>query len=78
MGFTQCSGRSFAAGAVPFVATKGTKNAFSRNASLPHMAFALQIRQNRGCNIFAHVSHHPTLQQNIAMPCRAQGQHRFA
>jgi len=29
---------------VTFVATKVTKKAFSRKASLPHMAFALQIR----------------------------------
>jgi hypothetical protein len=35
-------------GLVTFVATKVTKKAFSRKASLPHMAFALQIRQNHG------------------------------
>ncbi|HWZ16944.1 MAG TPA: hypothetical protein VNW95_17030 [Mucilaginibacter sp.] len=40
-------------GLVTFVAPKVTKSAFSRNASLPHWAFALQIRQNLGCNIFA-------------------------
>jgi hypothetical protein len=40
--------RSIAAGAVTFVATKVTKKAFSKNASLPHVAFALQIRQNHG------------------------------
>jgi len=32
--------------------TKETKNQVSRNASLPHMANALQIRQNLGCYIF--------------------------
>jgi ribosomal protein L20 len=35
-----------AGGLVTFVATKVTKKAFSRKASLPHLAFALQIRQN--------------------------------
>ncbi|MEN0054919.1 MAG: hypothetical protein AAGC65_14685 [Mucilaginibacter sp.] len=30
------------------MATKVTKKAFSRKASLPHMAFALQNRQNHG------------------------------
>jgi len=32
--------------ASPYVATKVTKKAVSRNASLPHMAFALQTGQN--------------------------------
>jgi hypothetical protein len=33
---------------VTFVATKVTKKAFSREASLPHKAFALQSSQNHG------------------------------
>jgi len=37
-----------AGGPVTFVATKVTKKAVSREASLPHIAFALQIRQNHG------------------------------
>ena len=32
--------------------TKVTKRAVSRNASLPHEAFALQIRQNQGLQSF--------------------------
>jgi hypothetical protein len=32
---------------------QSNQSAFSRKASLPHGAFALQIRQNLGCNIFA-------------------------
>jgi hypothetical protein len=34
--------------AFTFVATKVTKKAFSREASLPHKAFTLQSRQNHG------------------------------
>ncbi|SDT26323.1 hypothetical protein SAMN05216490_2892 [Mucilaginibacter mallensis] len=36
--------------------TKETKNQVSRNASLPHKAIALQIRQNLGCYIFTLLS----------------------
>ncbi|WP_091375472.1 hypothetical protein [Mucilaginibacter mallensis] len=36
--------------------TKETKNQVSRNASLPHKAFALQTRQNLGCYIFTLLS----------------------
>jgi len=45
--------RSIAAEAVTFGAPKVTKSALSRNTSLPHRASALQIGQNRGCNLFA-------------------------
>jgi hypothetical protein len=46
---------------IPLIAAEATtfvliqkvaKNQVSRNASLPHWAFALQIRQNLGCNLF--------------------------
>jgi hypothetical protein len=36
--------------------TKETKNQVSRNASLPHKAIPLQIRQNLGCYIFTLLS----------------------
>ncbi|MGN8071200.1 hypothetical protein [Mucilaginibacter sp. 22184] len=42
-----------AGGPVTFVATKVTKKAVTRNASLPHRAFTLQTGQNQGCNYFA-------------------------
>jgi len=42
-----------AGGPVTFVATKVTKKAVSRNASLPHMAFTPQSRQNHGLQLFA-------------------------
>jgi hypothetical protein len=51
-----CRGR-----AVTFVATKVTKKAFSKKASLPHMAFALQISQNHGLQNVA-----PSASQRIA------------
>jgi len=38
-------------GPSPFSMKKRTKIHVIRNASLPHMASALQIRQNLGCNI---------------------------
>jgi hypothetical protein len=37
---------------------KVAKNQDSRNASLPHKAIALQIRQNLGCYIFTPLSLH--------------------
>jgi hypothetical protein len=40
-------------GLVTFVLAKVTKTAPIRNASLPHRAFALQIGQILGCNLFA-------------------------
>jgi hypothetical protein len=59
-----------AGGPDTFVATKVSKKAFSRNASLPHKAFALQSRQNHGLQLFCSTSfaHFPTLQQKLAMP----------
>jgi hypothetical protein len=59
-----------AGGPVTFVATKVTKKAVSREASLPHMAFALQTRQNHGLLLFCPTSfaRFPTLQQKLAMP----------
>jgi len=48
------SHRSVAAGLLYFLLDqKVTKNQVSRKASLPHMAFALQIRQNLGPDDFA-------------------------
>jgi hypothetical protein len=44
-------------------------NAFSRKASLPHMAFALQINQNNGLqNVALLCSLNPTLQQLLQCP----------
>ncbi|WP_426671291.1 hypothetical protein ACPPVU_08650 [Mucilaginibacter sp. McL0603] len=56
-------------GLVTFVATKVTKKAVSRNASLQHRAFALQISQNRGLqNIAPLRSHQADASATIAMP----------
>ena len=64
LGPLNCRGR-----AVTFVATKVTKKAFSRKASLPHEAFALQIRQNLGCKMLRHFSFaQPHASATIAMP----------
>jgi len=59
-----------AGGPVTFVATKVTKKAVSREASLPHMAFAPQIRQNHGLQLFCATAfaYFPPLQQKLAMP----------
>jgi hypothetical protein len=38
--------------AAPYVATKVTKKAVTRNTSMPLMAFALQISQNHGLQLF--------------------------
>jgi len=59
-----------AGGPVTFVATKVTKKAVSREASLPHMAFTPQIRQNHALQLFCATSftHFPPLQQKLAMP----------
>jgi len=59
-----------AGGPVTFVATKVTQKAVSREASLPHEAFALQIKQNHGLQLFCPTSfaHFPALQQKLAMP----------
>jgi hypothetical protein len=58
-----------AGGLVTFVATKVTKKAFSRKASLPHKAFALQISQNHGLHLSAPLhSLRPMLQRKFAMP----------
>jgi hypothetical protein len=49
---------------------KVTKNQVSRKAFLPHLAFALQIRQNLGCKILPHfVRSLPPLQQILLCPC---------
>ncbi|WP_183579544.1 hypothetical protein HDF18_24860 [Mucilaginibacter sp. X5P1] len=58
---------------------KVAKNQVIRNASLPHKASALQIRQNLSWNLFAAIVR--TLAyalQKFPMPCHAQGHHRFA
>ena len=66
-------------GLVTFVATKVTKKAVSRKASLPHKAFALQINQNHGLqNVAPLRSHWPMLQQLLLCPFCAQGHHCFA
>src|SRR5258707_2220976 len=60
-------------GLVTFGATKVTKNAFIRLLadSLPHKAFARQIRQNQGCNLFSPLrSLRPALRKKFAMPFR--------
>jgi hypothetical protein len=52
-----------------FFLTKRTKSQDSKNASLPHGAFALHTVQNRGLHIVAPLcAHSPTLQQQNAMP----------
>jgi hypothetical protein len=69
-----CSPLNCRGGFVTFVATKVTKKAFSRNASLPHLAFALQIRQNHGLqNVAPLRSLYPTLQQLLLCPFRRTG-----
>jgi hypothetical protein len=56
-------------GLVTFVATKVTKKAVSRKASLPHMAFALQINQNLGLQNVAPLRSRPAnASATIAMP----------
>jgi len=66
--------RSWPRGLVTFGAPKVTQNALSRNASLPHKAFALQIRENLGCNLFAGLTFlSPTLHAKI---CYALQPHR--
>jgi hypothetical protein len=58
-----------AGGPVTFVATKVTKKAFSRNASLPHKAFAPQSGQNQGLQLFAQLrSLKPPTSAKLAMP----------
>jgi hypothetical protein len=52
---------------------KVTKNQVSRKASLPHVAFALQIRQNHGLQSFVPASlarglRFPTLMATIVLP----------
>jgi len=54
--------------------TKEPKNQASRNASLPHVAFALQIRQNLGCIYFALLS--LALPPASAKTCYALQPHR--
>jgi hypothetical protein len=49
----QCSRRSIAAEAVTFEAPKVTKSAAQQKGFFAARAFALQIRQNLGCNLFA-------------------------
>jgi hypothetical protein len=63
-----------AGGPVTFVATKVTKKAVTRNASLPHIAFALQTRQNQGCNYFAPLRSHISqrFSKNLLCPTTAQ------
>jgi hypothetical protein len=52
-----------------FVATKVTKKAVSRKASLPHRAFALQISQNHGLqNVAPLRSRQADASTTIAMP----------
>jgi len=67
-----------AGGPSSFVATKVTKKAFSRKASLPHGAFALQIRQNHGLQTIAPKPHIPYAAAKFAMPFRPTGHHCFA
>jgi hypothetical protein len=56
-------------GLVTFVATKVTKKAVSRKASLPHGALALQINQNHGLQNICSTSFTQGLRfANIAMP----------
>jgi len=48
---------------------KVKENQVTRNASLPHKAFAPQIRQNLGYNLLTLLrSHEPALQPKAAMP----------
>jgi hypothetical protein len=49
---------------------KVAKNQVSRNASLPHSASALQIRQNLGCNLFTpcFAAHCPPFCKNLLCP----------
>jgi hypothetical protein len=52
---------------------KVTKNQVSRNASLPHMAFALQSGKTTGCKMLPHfVRSTLTLQQLLLCPYHAQ------
>jgi hypothetical protein len=52
-----------------FFLTKRTKSQDSKNASLSHIAFALQSGQNHGLHIVAPLrTHSPTLRQQHAMP----------
>jgi hypothetical protein len=51
--------------------TKETKNQVSRNASLPHEATALQIRQNLGCCLFTPLRMliaHASVKSRYALP----------
>jgi hypothetical protein len=53
--------------------TKETKNQDSRNASLPHKAFTLQISQNLGCNLLPLASPlltHASVKICYALPLR--------
>src|SRR4051794_33857936 len=53
------------AGPVTFVATKVTKKACSRKASLPHKAFALQNGQNHGLQLFCPAFTSPPFCKNL-------------
>jgi len=80
LGIYDALSRSVAAGAFYFLLDqKVTKNQVSRKASLPHLAFALQIRQNLGCKTLPYfVRAGPPLQQILLCPCSRTVQHRFA
>jgi hypothetical protein len=56
------------AGPVTFVATKVTKKACSRKASLPHKAFALQNGQNHGLQLFCPAFTGPPFCKNLLCP----------
>jgi len=52
---------------------KSNQKGFSRNASLPHLAFARQIRQNQGCNYFVLLrSYNLRFSKNLLCPATAQ------
>ncbi|HEX8022084.1 hypothetical protein [Mucilaginibacter sp.] len=73
-----------ARGPVTFVATKVTKKACSRKASLRttrlgghRAAFALQNKQNHGLQLFCPDSHSPRLLQKLAMPLQPHTTYMF-
>ncbi|NOW93400.1 hypothetical protein FHW89_000047 [Mucilaginibacter sp. SG564] len=52
---------------------KSNQKGFSRNASLPHIAFTRQIGQNQGCNYFAQLRSYisPRFSKNLLCPAAA-------
>lgn len=63
---------------VTFVATKVTKKAVSRNASLPHKALPCKSTKTTGCKISPPCAAQGLYTVNIAMPFLRTGPHRFA